>query len=118
MKNFRKEIDEAARKNFPFESTRDKWFIHEDIPESDRELFFGPLDGTEEFTTFNDKMNLFNILAIAGVFPSATQARKNAKNILPKLGLDSPDIPAGFFDFVAGKKRFQITVLNKGNING
>lgn len=113
MKDFREQIDQWARENFPFDAGVDKWFVHEDLIDSDLDPFFGPLDGIEEFITFNSKANIFTILALAGVFPSATQARNNRKNVLPKLGLEDEKIPSGFSDFVAGKKRFSIVVLNK-----
>ena len=113
MKDFREQIDNWARKNFPFDADVDKWFVHEDLIDSDLDPFFGPLDGTEEFATFNDKATIFNLLALAGVFPSATQARKNGKNMLPKLGLENEKIPSGFSDFIAGKKKFRIGVLNR-----
>ena len=113
MKEFREQIDQWARKNFPFNADVDKWFIHEDLIDSDLDPFFAPFDGAEEFITFNDNANIFTILALAGVFPSATQARNNGKNMLPKLGLEDEKIPSGFSDFVAGKKKVSIVVLNK-----
>ena len=113
MKDFREQIDQWARENFPFDADVDKWFVHEDLIGSDLDPFFGPLDGTEEFITFNSKASIFNILALAGIFPSVTQARNNKKNILPKMGLEDEKIPSGFSDFVVGKKKFSIVVVNK-----
>ena len=91
---------------FIFIPSRHFWFIHESLPDSDRELFFGPLDGTEEFVTFDDDWIMAHVMAAAGVFPSASQARKQGFNI---------PIPEGFTDLKRGKgkKEKEITILNK-----
>ena len=82
------------------------FFIHKDMAEEDRELFFGPLDGDEEFVVFDDTWTMAHVLVHVGLFPSLSQARKN--------GGDGP-IEPGFVDFVRGKKmkRKEITILNK-----
>ena len=78
-------------------------FIHEANPESDRELFFGPLSG-EEFIVFDDSWTMADILVTAGIFPSKGQARKNTPDLT---------IPKGFSDFTRTKRKIRITILNK-----
>lgn len=70
--------------------------------ESDRDLFFGPLEG-EGFVEIGEGWILAHLMAEAGIFPSVSQARKN--------GYNRP-IPAGFTDMRAGKKKTRITILN------
>lgn len=77
-------------------------FIHCDLPESDKELFFGPLDENEKVIEFNSFSSLADIVVFIGKFPSLTQARKN--------GWDRP-IPEGFSEHKIGKTKFWI--LNK-----
>lgn len=51
--------------------------IHILLPDSDRDLFFGPLLTDDEFTTFSD-CDMADIAVIAGAFGgSKAQARKN-----------------------------------------
>ena len=80
-------------------------FIHEDLPESDRDLFFGPLTEDDEFIFFGDDATMVNIAVLAGLFPSVTRARKNGEDKL---------IPDGFTDFMRGKNanKRRITILN------
>lgn len=80
-------------------------FIHPDLPDTDKELFFGPLDGTEQWIEIEPTWTMAHIMVQAGVFPSLTQARKNGAE---------GEIPAGFTDIVRGKgkKRKEITILN------
>ena len=82
------------------------FFIHKDIPKKDKELFFGPLDGSEEFVVFDDTWQLAHVLVHVGIFPSLSQARKN--------GADGP-ISEGFTILVRGKKvkRREMVILNK-----
>lgn len=77
-------------------------FIHQDLPETDKELFFGPLDQSDVFRTFSDQDDLAKLLVEVGKFPSLGQARKNgwAKPIEP-----------GFSKIKVGKTL--IWVLNK-----
>ncbi|MBT6201756.1 MAG: hypothetical protein HOK57_10075 [Planctomycetaceae bacterium] len=81
-------------------------FIHEDLPESDRDLFFGPLTEDDEFIFFGDDATMVNIVVEAGLFPSFTRARKS--------GEDKP-IPTGFTDIHRGKNanKRRVTILNK-----
>lgn len=82
------------------------FFIHKDTPKKDKELFFGPLDGSEEFVVFDDTWLLAHVLVHVGIFPSLSQARKN--------GADGP-ISEGFTILVRGKKikRREMVILNK-----
>lgn len=68
--------------------------IHDSLPESDRELFFGPLDGQEQFIGFGDNDNLATLLVKVDKFPSLSQAHKN--------GFDKPLAP-GFAKIKVGK---------------
>ncbi len=80
-------------------------FIHKNLPNSDRDLFFGPL-GSDNFQTFECE-TLGPLMVVAGKFPSLTQARKN--------GWDRP-LATGFQQFVVGgksKNRTVISVLNR-----
>lgn len=81
-------------------------FIHENMTEEDKELFFGPLDDDEEFVVFDDTWMMAHIFVHVGLFPSLSQARKN--------GGDGPIAP-GFVDFTRGKaqRRKEITILNQ-----
>ena len=77
-------------------------FIHVDCPESDKDLFFGPLDKDEKFVVFDDSWTMANIVTAIGGFPSVSQARKN--------GWFKP-IPPGLSEFKVGKRKGWI--LNK-----
>ena len=77
-------------------------FIHCELPETDKDLFFGPIKDGETFTTFGGDMTMADLVVELGVFPSVKQARKN--------GWDHP-IPAGFSAHKIGKRRFH--ALNK-----
>ena len=82
----------------------DHLFIHASLPDSDRELFFGPLDKDDKFTTFGDPItNMAHIAHIMGIFPSVTQAKKN--------GWDKP-IPRGFSIHQHKKTKRNIFILN------
>lgn len=78
-------------------------FIHERLPDDFRNLFFGPILPGETFLTFGDQADMGNIVAQAGIFPSATQARKN--------GWNHP-IPEGFSRFIHKKTRREGFILN------
>lgn len=107
----RREIDEAALRNHPFKDGVCKWFVHKD--RTDLDLFFGPLNGDEEFIELDDNANIFTVLAKAGAFPSATAARKNWKNVAKKIGwdVDVTSIPEGFTMFTVGKKKLDVVIL-------
>ena len=80
-------------------------FITRNVTKKDKDLFFGPLDGDEVFIEIEPHWNMANIMHVAGIFKSATQARKN--------GEDKP-IPEGFTHITRGKKarKRQIFILN------
>lgn len=71
--------------------------------EHDKDLFFGPLEG-ESFIQIQSHWIMAHIMAAAGVFPSASQARNN--------GWNKP-IPDGFSDMVAGKLKFRLTIFKE-----
>jgi len=79
------------------------FFISGLVPESDKELFFGPLDGTEEFIVIEDHWIMAHIMHAIGVFPSVGQARKN--------GWNKP-IEDGWTDIIVGKLKREVTILN------
>ncbi len=74
-------------------------FIHSSLPETDRELFFGPLDTGEQFLVFDQDHSMANMAVMIGAFPSTSQARKN--------GWARP-VPPGFSEHKIGKRRFWI----------
>ncbi len=84
---------------------KDQWFffVSKNVSDEGKELFFGPLDGTEEFITIEDNWIMAHVLHAVGVFPSVGQARKN--------GWNKP-IPDGWTDITKGKLKREITILN------
>lgn len=74
------------------------------ISDKDKDLFFGPVDSKDEFIEIQDHWNMANIIHIAGIFSSISQARKN--------GWNKP-IPNGFTILTIGKKakRKEIFIL-------
>ena len=74
-------------------------FIHENVDPIDINLF--DMNGG---THFNDTHTLAHIMHWAGIFPSVSQARKN--------GWHKP-IPFGFSEFIVGKTKKQVFILNK-----
>lgn len=87
----------------------EKHFISSNVTEEDKEMFFGPLTGEEEFIVMGDNWKMPHVLVAAGIFPSVSQAKKNEK----KLGNDF-HIPSGFTEIVRGKakNRKRIFILN------
>jgi hypothetical protein len=83
---------------------RDFFFIHQSLPDTDKELFCGPLTGQEAFITFDDTWTMANIFVAVGVFPSVTQARKN--------NAGGP-IEKGFSHLERSKRQKIVTILNK-----
>lgn len=81
-------------------------FIHKDLPDSDRELFFGPTTGEESFVEFDDSWSLANVMVEIGLFPSLSQARKNGQ---------AGEIPEGFTEVRRGKNKNRkfIFILNR-----
>ena len=80
-------------------------FIKEFTNEKDIDLFLGPIDSDQERVWFEDgdSILLAHFMVRAGVFPSVSQARKN--------GWNKP-IPKGFSQFIVGKNKALITILN------
>lgn len=99
--------------------------IGNQVLKSDRELFFGPLNEAEQFLEMPDDTTMPDILALTGIFPSKSQARKNGwgENRIAtfirneRKGFDLPwhcgmIVPHGFTDFRGGKgKVTRITIL-------
>jgi len=95
--------------------------------ESDRDLFFGPLEwnrivhleamGSEPerdvsiseieiFIPIEDNWTMANIMSIVGIFPSVSQARKN--------GWNKP-IPEGFSDMRVGKSKIRVAIFKEAH---
>jgi len=72
--------------------------------ESDKELFFGPLDNSETWIILPINARWPEVLAAATVFSSKTQARKS--------GWDK-DVEPGFSEITIGKLKHKITVLKE-----
>ena len=79
-------------------------FLSKGIGEEEKELFFGPFNGDEEWFIIEEKDIMANVLVKAGIFPSISQARKN--------GWNKP-IPEGFTNMFVGKHKKQISILKK-----
>jgi hypothetical protein len=71
--------------------------------ETDKDLFFGPLKEDDQFIDILNNWSMADIMFLAGIFKSKTEARKNGWN---------KSIEKGFSDFYAGKLRTRITILN------
>lgn len=78
-------------------------FVSNDVSPIDLILFFQPIFG-ENMIPIQDHWIMAHIMYEAGVFPSVSQARKN--------GWNKP-IPKGFWCERIGKKKIQVTILNK-----
>lgn len=78
-------------------------FIHADLPETFRDLFFGPFEPGETVETFDDHAGMAQIVSRSGLFPSASQASKNGWN---------KEIPPGFSVVEHRKKKRKIFILN------
>jgi len=76
-------------------------FIGKNTKESDKELFFGPLED-DTFIIIEEHWIMAHILFEAGIFPSISQARKN--------GWNKP-IPEGFNIITVGKKAKKKTLF-------
>ncbi len=84
--------------------SQDIMFIHENLSESLKDMFFGPIEVFEKVETFSDRETMAHLIARAGLFPSPTQAAKN--------GWGKP-IPAGFTVTQHKKKKRDIFILNR-----
>lgn len=110
---FRNEIRDILARRLPKSKSgiddwtkgKDFFFVKRSITDSDKELFFGPLTGNEEFIVMEDNWTMAHILVQVGLFSSLSQARKQKEDV---------PIPSGFTDLQRGKgknKKF-ITILN------
>ena len=79
--------------------------IHKSNPETDKELFFGPLDN-DKFIVFDTETNISELLVLVRKFKSKSQAKKNGFDI---------EIPLGFSHFKIGKNknRIDLFIMNK-----
>jgi len=83
-------------------------FIDKNTTDSDKELFFGPIEPDDTFITIEDHWIMAHVMHKAGIFPSVSQARKN--------GWNKP-IPKGFNHLMVGKLRRNIFIfIEKENI--
>lgn len=91
-------------------SKNNKDFVvnNEFVVGDESEVFFSG----DDIELIRSDADLPQVLYKAGVFPSRTQAKKNLKPWLDKLGLKNKELPDGFIQFRAGKKNFLVTVLN------
>lgn len=82
---------------------REKNVIIGNVPESDLDLFFGPLETDDIFVVFPTETKFPDIAVVFGIFSSKSQARKNGWG---------GDIPNGFWDKERiGKLNHRITIL-------
>lgn len=93
----------------PTDNSQDHNFIHVDwmtLPFTGiaDAMFDGNKPGGYRFQTFDDNAILAHLVAKAGAFKSGGDARRN--------GWDKP-IPPGFSEFTVGKRKIQVTILNK-----
>lgn len=70
--------------------------------ESDKELFFGPLQENDIFVEAGDDVKMFHLMGSLGFFRSNSEARKNGWN---------KDVEDGFSEFKIGKKKIELTIL-------
>lgn len=102
-------------KNFFISSENDFNILIGDFKESDKDLFFGPLNDNDKFLTFDKDINLPNLFKELGMFQSAGHARKNLANMLKitkeELEKNKFSVPEGFTDIIVGKKNQRITIL-------
>ena len=74
-------------------------FINKETTDADQGLF----GFDDENIILEDGWIMAHVMHRAGVFPSVSQARKN--------GWDKP-IPKGMSEFVVGKRKFRVWILN------
>ena len=72
------------------------------VLETDIDLFFGPLEGTEQIHRFGETVKYPEVFASIGIFSSRSDASRNGWN---------KEIPDGFSDLTIGKKRKTIGFL-------
>ena len=79
------------------------------IPESDKELFFGPIYEFDKFKVFDENIQFPQLLRDLGLFKSSSDARRNGWN---------KEIPGGWFEATIGKKKHKLYILKlKGGEN-
>lgn len=79
-------------------------FIKSATEAEDLDLFFGPVCEDDKVIRIEDGMIMADIVALVGLFPSKSQARKNGWNY---------PIPLGFSDMRVGKNRTRVTIFNE-----
>lgn len=67
--------------------------------------------GGEEVDLIRSDADLPQILFLADVFSSRSEAKRNIEPWKEKLGLSNTNLPDGFLQFRAGKKNKLITIL-------
>jgi len=72
--------------------------------ESDKDLFFGPVELEDTFIVIEENWTMANIMTVIGIFPSISQARKNGWN---------KSIPEGFSDIRVGKSKTRVTIYKE-----
>lgn len=72
------------------------------------EVFFSG----DEIELIREDADCVQILYLAGIFPSRSQAMRNFSNFKNKFGVEKNVLPKGFIQFRAGKTGKLITVLN------
>lgn len=78
-------------------------FLIGNILPTDKEIFFGPVLKDDCFIELkHDCLDIADVMVIASIFPSKSQAVKAGK---------SGPIPPGFTDFRVGKSKTRITIL-------
>lgn len=80
-------------------------FISNILPESDIDLFFGPMSEDDIVIRFDSNIDkwMHTVLCKAGIFKSSSQARSNGWNTL---------VLKGHTDFKIEKKKTRIVILN------
>ena len=79
-------------------------FIRSATEAADLDLFFGPICQDDTVIKIEPGMIMADIMAIVGLFPSKSQARKNGWN---------KAIPRGFSDMRVGKSKVRVTIFDE-----
>jgi hypothetical protein len=78
-------------------------FISSNALETDKDLFFGPLEETDKFIVIQPEWIMAHLVAGAGIFKSVGDAKRN--------GWNKP-IPNGWSSFTIGKLKHKLFILN------
>jgi hypothetical protein len=79
--------------------------INEHLKSNDIELFFGEEESSiANLQKMTANTTIWDVLVIAGIFPSKSQARKDAR-------FSDGNIAEGVTDFVIGKKKTRIFIF-------